>query len=172
MAQLLGGAWLVVLGGSWYYALSGLALFFSAVQLFRRKVSGAYIFAAILAATVLWTLYERGWSYWAWVPRLDVLLIAALFLCVLLPKLENGPSRKVSLNLAGVCAGVIAVCKYSPKLKRNDPMEGSGNPWPEAGAHWRCEPHPVFAKLRPSRASILKHSGPSVGDAPRLFCCL
>lgn len=109
-AQFGGGAWLGILGGSWYYAVSGLALVITGILLFRRKKSGAWLFAAIMLATALWTIYERGFAYWAWVPRLDVLLIAGLFLCVLLPRLENGPSRRTSMNLTGLCAGVIAVC--------------------------------------------------------------
>ncbi|WP_457362298.1 membrane-bound PQQ-dependent dehydrogenase, glucose/quinate/shikimate family [Pseudomonas sp. TE3610] len=108
-ALFAGGAWLAMLGGSWYYLLAGAGLVISGVQLFRGKRSGAGWFAAVFFATLAWTVWERGWAYWAWVPRMDVLLVFALLLCVLLPRLDNGPSRKLSFKLAGITAAFMAL---------------------------------------------------------------
>ena len=51
-AMLLGGVWLLTLGGSPYYALAGAIIVIAAVQLVRRKRSGAWLFGAAVALTM------------------------------------------------------------------------------------------------------------------------
>ena len=57
---IFGGAYLISLGGSWYYIIAGLALVISGIQLFRNKMSGAWIFAIFFVFTLLWTIWESG----------------------------------------------------------------------------------------------------------------
>ncbi|CAD1790625.1 membrane-bound PQQ-dependent dehydrogenase, glucose/quinate/shikimate family [Xanthomonas euroxanthea] len=106
---LTGGMWLAALGGSWYYAPAGAALLIAGVLLFRGRNAGAWWFAAVVAASLLWTWWESGSDYWRWVPRLGLIVGLAFVLALLLPKLERPVSRAVSRSVAGVLAAVFVV---------------------------------------------------------------
>ncbi|WP_126946229.1 membrane-bound PQQ-dependent dehydrogenase, glucose/quinate/shikimate family [Xanthomonas sp. BRIP62409] len=106
---LTGGVWLAALGGSWYYAPAGAALLIAGVLLFRGRNAGAWWFAAVVAASLLWTWWESGRDYWRWVPRLGLIVGLAFVLALLLPKLERPVSRAVSRSVAGVLAAVFVV---------------------------------------------------------------
>ncbi|MCT6855836.1 MULTISPECIES: glycerol dehydrogenase [Bombella] len=67
---IIGGVWLAWLGGSWYYILCGIVLFLSGFYLFRRKPLGAWLYLLAWAATIPWTIYEVGFDWWGWLPRL------------------------------------------------------------------------------------------------------
>jgi len=70
-ALVIGGAILIGAGGSFYYALAGLLVLASAVQLVRRRNrSAAIAYAALLAGTLAWSLWEAGLDGWALAPRL------------------------------------------------------------------------------------------------------
>ncbi len=64
-----GGAWLVALGGSPYYVLAGIGCIVSAVLLWKRRSAGAGVYAFVLAATVLWAIWEVGFDFWQLLPR-------------------------------------------------------------------------------------------------------
>ncbi|MFC3057478.1 membrane-bound PQQ-dependent dehydrogenase, glucose/quinate/shikimate family [Paenirhodobacter populi] len=104
-----GGVRLITLGGSWYYLISGIALLISGILLWRQRMSGAWWFASVLALSIIWTIWERGLAYWAWVARLDFLVPLALVLALLLPRLSGGVSRRLSLVLATFPAAVIVL---------------------------------------------------------------
>lgn len=112
-----GGGWLAVLGGSWYYLIAGVGLLISGVLLARRRRSGAGWFAAVFVGTLVWAAWESGLNYWRWIPRLDVVLILAIIVALLLPRL-GGFSRGASRGLAGVlflglaAAGALAFVPY------------------------------------------------------------
>ncbi|TBU76989.1 membrane-bound PQQ-dependent dehydrogenase, glucose/quinate/shikimate family [Phytopseudomonas daroniae] len=112
-----GGGWLAVLGGSWYYLIAGVGLLIAGVLLARRRRSGAGWFAAVFVGTLIWAAWESGLNYWRWIPRLDVVLILAIIVALLLPRL-GGFSRGASRGLAGVlflglaAAGVLAFVPY------------------------------------------------------------
>lgn len=59
------GAWLVTLGGSLYFVLAGIAMVAAAaLVLGGRAVAGVALFAAVVAGTVAWALWEiasKGW---------------------------------------------------------------------------------------------------------------
>jgi membrane-bound PQQ-dependent dehydrogenase (glucose/quinate/shikimate family) len=65
-----GGAILITLGGSPYYVAAGLAALASAVALVRRSRAAVVIYASLLMATLLWSLWEVGLDGWALAPRL------------------------------------------------------------------------------------------------------
>jgi quinoprotein glucose dehydrogenase len=104
----IGGGMLIAAGGSWYYVLAAIALLASAVQLWRHRTSGAWWFGGLYAATVLWTMWETGADYWGWVPRLSLLTVLGLLLSLVLPNLDRGTSRKVSLGYTGVAVAIFA----------------------------------------------------------------
>src|SRR5688572_33122109 len=73
-----GGVRLLTLGGSFYYVLAGLVLIASGVLLWRRDKQGSWLYGALLAATLLWSLYEVGFNLWALAPRMLALLVIGL----------------------------------------------------------------------------------------------
>src|SRR5690554_1161057 len=79
-ALLGGGAWLILLGGSWYYLLAGLTLLFTAACLFRGSPLALWTFAALLLATLIWSLWETGLGWWPLAARGDLLFVLGLLL--------------------------------------------------------------------------------------------
>ncbi|MEO8408935.1 MAG: membrane-bound PQQ-dependent dehydrogenase, glucose/quinate/shikimate family [Propionivibrio sp.] len=75
-----GGVWLGLLGGSWYYAASGAALLLTAALLVAARPLALWLYAAILAATAGWSLWEVGLDWWGLAARGDVLLVVGLLL--------------------------------------------------------------------------------------------
>ena len=65
-----GGVQLVAVGGSAYYVITGLAVLASAILLWMGSLWGVWIFAAMLAWTLIWSLVEVGFDGWALMPRL------------------------------------------------------------------------------------------------------
>lgn len=88
-----GGAILAANGGSPYYAVTGIAVLASAVCLVRRSRFAAWIFGAMLAWTIVWSLWEAGFAGWALMPRLVAPAIVGLLF--LLPPVHSatGTSR-------------------------------------------------------------------------------
>ncbi|UJB18749.1 MULTISPECIES: membrane-bound PQQ-dependent dehydrogenase, glucose/quinate/shikimate family [Lysobacter] len=107
LALFGGGVYLAVLGGSWYYLLTGLALMVSGGQLFRDRRDGVWLFGGVFVATIVWTIWESGSSYWGWVPRLGLLTGLGMVIALLLPRL--GFTRKQSWAATGVMAAIFAV---------------------------------------------------------------
>ncbi|TGD71307.1 membrane-bound PQQ-dependent dehydrogenase, glucose/quinate/shikimate family [Mangrovimicrobium sediminis] len=73
-----GGWQLLQLDGSAYYVATGVALLFTALCLFVMPALGAWLFGAIVWATLGWSLWEVGMDGWALVPRLTLLAVLAL----------------------------------------------------------------------------------------------
>ncbi|VCU70906.1 Quinoprotein glucose dehydrogenase [Pigmentiphaga humi] len=121
--SLFGGVWLAALGGSWYYAAVGVALLASAWCLRRNRTAGLWLYALILAATLLWGIWEAGADFWALAPRYDVLFLLGLWL--LLPPATRGfiapRPAKTAIGLA--MAGMLAVLGYGIV---DDPQETHG----------------------------------------------
>jgi quinoprotein glucose dehydrogenase/quinate dehydrogenase (quinone) len=108
-----GGVWLVVLGGSPYYALGGAMVLASGVLVSRGDQRGAWLYAAFLAASLLWALWEAGLEGWALTARL--LAPAVLGFGFLLPGVfEKAVTRRAGLAafappLAAALCGVAVV---------------------------------------------------------------
>ena len=75
------GAELAVAGGSLYYALAGLLMTASAVQLWRAERSGFYLFAALLLLTLAWAIYESGTAFWLVGSRIWLIGLLSIWLC-------------------------------------------------------------------------------------------
>jgi len=101
-----GGIWLIMLGGSWYYLLAGAGLLIASVQLVRGQRSGAWWFLAVLAVTIVWTLWESGLNYWGWIPRTGLLAVLGIAVALSMARLYP----RSSLALRGGIAGGLAVC--------------------------------------------------------------
>ena len=82
LAYILPGFFLLLQGGTWYYLGAGLLLVISAAKLLKRQASGLTLLAALLGLTLLWTLYESGLDFWAFVPRLALLTLLVMVLLI------------------------------------------------------------------------------------------
>jgi quinoprotein glucose dehydrogenase len=113
-----GGAWLLWIGGSAYYLLAGFLLLLTAVLLARYDERALWVYALLLAGTLIWSVWEVGFDFWALTPRGDVLVPLGLWL--LLPFVAQeleGPgyvpiSRKATAPLGWTLVasfGVLAV---------------------------------------------------------------
>ena len=102
------GAVLLSVGGSPYYVLVGLAMVASGALWGRGRERGRTLYLVVWVATLLWTLWEVGFDWLQWVPRMiapSVLLIA--FYANQIPKLFRGRHRR---SIGGaIAAGVVAV---------------------------------------------------------------
>ncbi|MBD8491695.1 glucose/quinate/shikimate family membrane-bound PQQ-dependent dehydrogenase [Pseudomonas syringae] len=108
------GVRLLQLGGSTYYILTGLGLLLTAILLFKGHRAALGLYAVILFASTVWSLWEVGLDWWQLVPRLA--LWFALGLVMLLPwvrrpLLVNGPARLHTggLGIAVALAGLAAI---------------------------------------------------------------
>lgn len=117
------GVWLATLGGSLYYVLAGIGLVLSGVLLVRRAQEALWLYALIVAATLIWSLWETGLDWWPLAARMDMLFVLGLLL--LTPWVTRGlgwrtPSSRVSpwrgtgLALTAVLAvfAVVAVASW------------------------------------------------------------
>ncbi|MCM5682759.1 membrane-bound PQQ-dependent dehydrogenase, glucose/quinate/shikimate family [Schlegelella sp. S2-27] len=76
----IGGAWLIALGGSWYYLIAGLAFLLTGRLLMERSSHALWVFAATVAGTLLWALWEAGLDWWPIAIRGDVPFLLGLLL--------------------------------------------------------------------------------------------
>src|SRR4051794_3082012 len=65
-----GGGWLIVQGGSPYYLLAGAGVLATGVLLVQRRWEAGFVYAVVLAGTVLWAHWESGQRFWPLLPRL------------------------------------------------------------------------------------------------------
>ncbi|MEM6266569.1 MAG: PQQ-binding-like beta-propeller repeat protein [Pseudomonadota bacterium] len=73
------GVYLAYLGGSPYYLLAGLATLGCAFFLIRRSKKAIWIYGAILALTLVWSLFEAQLDFFALLPRLAAWLVVGLY---------------------------------------------------------------------------------------------
>ncbi|KGO99825.1 PQQ-binding-like beta-propeller repeat protein [Novilysobacter defluvii] len=83
-----GGLWLASLGGSWFYLLAGLGFITTAALLWMRRPAALLVYAALLLATLAWSLWEAGLDWWPLATRLGLLFLLAIWL--LLPWVRRG----------------------------------------------------------------------------------
>ncbi|OOL19771.1 glycerol dehydrogenase [Bombella intestini] len=90
------GSWLILLGGSWYYTPCGILLCISGVYLFRQNLAGAWGYLLAWALTIPWTIYEVGFHFWGWLPRLFGPTLLAIAVAACIPHLLR--NQKVSID--------------------------------------------------------------------------
>jgi quinoprotein glucose dehydrogenase len=74
------GAWLAALGGSLFYVVVGFSILASGVLLIGRREAALWVFAAVLAGTAVWSLFDVGLDWWPLAARLDVVFFMGLWL--------------------------------------------------------------------------------------------
>lgn len=63
-----GGIWLAAVGGSWFYVLLGLLLLAASVLTWRRNRFGIGLYGVTLLLTLVWSIGEVGFDWWALAP--------------------------------------------------------------------------------------------------------
>ncbi|MDQ7881792.1 glucose/quinate/shikimate family membrane-bound PQQ-dependent dehydrogenase [Atlantibacter hermannii] len=134
----IGGVWLVTLGGSWYYPIAGLVMLGVAWLLWRGKQAALWLYAALLLATMLWSIWEVGFDFWALTPRCDILVFFGIWLILpfvwrKLPVISRPalPSMMVTLIIT---AGILGWAIF------NDPQEINGTLKTDAAAATTAAP--------------------------------
>lgn len=149
------GVWLISLGGAFYYLLAGVALTAGAFLAWRNRDGLALgLFAAVLGATIIWSLVEIGGKGWlpAWgidlAGRAGLLaaLMAAIALAYLMWRAPPGTAPR-GFALAAVLVAAIAVAAVLVVYwERTEAPEGETGPFAgapsgagaieDAGADW------------------------------------
>jgi quinoprotein glucose dehydrogenase len=140
----LPGARLVLLGGSLYYALAGAALVVAGGLLWRERVSGIWVFAGVLLATLGWALWEVGLDGWALVPRLALFVPLGVLLLVagtrrsaaILPvgRFASGRTAYVATGLVLVAIVITALTAFGHTQSAGESEPNSVIPAPAATA--------------------------------------
>ncbi|HJY41104.1 MAG TPA: PQQ-binding-like beta-propeller repeat protein, partial [Steroidobacteraceae bacterium] len=130
IAFLYGGVRLLAVGGSFYYGLAGLALLASAVLLWRGNKLGSHIYGVLLAATLVWSLYEVGTDLWALAPRLGFLSVLGVGL------LGSARSRLIAAASALTVLAVVVVGSRTTvgEVPPRNPLQAQASP--EAAGEW------------------------------------
>ena len=75
-----GGVWLAVLGGSLYYIVAGIGILVAGLLLFANRPSGLFVYALVIAGSLVWAIYEVGFDWWQLAPRGGLLIVLGLLL--------------------------------------------------------------------------------------------
>lgn len=197
---ILIGGWLVwqggvllSLGGSPYYLPAGLATLASGVLVALGRRHGAQLYAAMLAATAAWAIWEAGFDGWALAARL--IAPAVLGLWFLLPwtrrKLRGAPAPRwapVALVAGAIALGAVLHATLADPLAdplfQTGPAGGTlravaeqGVPTPDAGDWLSYGKDPggtrysPLAQITPANVGYLKVAwtyrfGPGPAGAP------
>ncbi|RZJ96592.1 MAG: membrane-bound PQQ-dependent dehydrogenase, glucose/quinate/shikimate family, partial [Brevundimonas sp.] len=183
-----GGIWLISLGGSWYYALAGLGLIASGALLTQTRIEGLYVYAAVFAVTLLWSLWEVGLDGWGLVPRLVgpvVLLALALASLPVLLK-RRGTGKIAGFSLAGLAVVTVAFSVLvanahplnPPPLPAANAVVSSdpdaipvGADWAAYGGSYHAQRYSTLNQITPENVGKLErawsiHTGDLPGDRP------
>ncbi|MXV35346.1 MULTISPECIES: glycerol dehydrogenase [unclassified Saccharibacter] len=86
------GSELAWLGGSWYYVLCGILLTASGILMLRQQAMGGWLYLLAWFLTIPWTIYEVGFDFWGWLPRLlgpTLIAIAVAFSLLALSRIQK-----------------------------------------------------------------------------------
>jgi len=77
-----GGVWLAAIGGSGFYILLGALVVVSGVLLYQRRPAGLALYGMALLITLIWSLYEVGFDWWALSARGSLLIVIGIVLLI------------------------------------------------------------------------------------------
>lgn len=165
LALAIPGLYLATLGGSLYYAIAGILLAASAVQVLRRRPSGLYIFWLVFLGTLVWAIWEVGFDGWALMPRLVFLTGAAFWMLLLSLTDALGPLsarvRLVALLVpvaALAVAGIVALSALTQPpapvaALAPPPSQGGAGDWPTYGNSPHGTRYSALAQITPANVA-------------------
>src|SRR5690554_4575429 len=118
LAMSLGGAYLIYLGGSLYFFLAGIGTLAAAVMLLLGLPGGVWLYALVVSATFVWSLWEIAVKGWMPVWHVDLMartgLMAGLLAIalLLLPALYRRGYYQPALPYAGPLPRVASLAGY------------------------------------------------------------
>lgn len=134
LVLIAGGAQLALLGGSLYYLAAGLAATTSAWLAFRGDRRAIPVYAAMLAGTLAWAVWEGGLDPWRLQSRLIAPLVLGVWVCwPWLRQYRKAFLGGVAVLAIGFGGWLYAVNRIeaAPLLATQGP-DGSGE-WPSYG---------------------------------------
>jgi len=170
----IGGAYLAVLGGSLYYLVTGALMLWSGVLLVRGRMTGGWLYLAIVIASILWAWWEVGSNPWAQVPRVIAPVVLAIAVILVLPTLTFAPGKwrlagggvLVALVLtvinfwaaaAGMPNPVLAGLPAPGTTGMMDPSgQQTGADWPVYGGTTSARRYSPLVQITPANVSKLK----------------
>ncbi|WP_109366729.1 membrane-bound PQQ-dependent dehydrogenase, glucose/quinate/shikimate family [Ochrobactrum soli] len=181
-----GGIWLVAVGGSAYYALAGVGLVVTGYLLARRRAAGAWVYALVFAATVVWAFWEAGLNGWALVPRVIAPLVLLVLVILATPRLmpfRHGWRTSVSAAVVAVLVAAVAGfgIAYAPEkaleplamaapsaasMTDPSPMK-TGADWPAYGGTYSARRYSPLEQITPQNVAQLQRAWTfHTGDLP------
>ena len=166
-ALAIPGVRLAVLGGSWWYGLGGLAMIGSAVLLYRRSRYGVWLYGGMLIATIVWAIWEVGWTPWGLLPRLLVPVLLGVGL--LMPRVQRGLTpqpRKLEpwigwLGLGGatVSAAILVFTLQDREAPANNAPQAvaaiADSEWRHYGATLQGQRYSALTQITPANVANL-----------------
>ncbi|WP_230463521.1 membrane-bound PQQ-dependent dehydrogenase, glucose/quinate/shikimate family [Sphingobium sp. Cam5-1] len=169
----IGGAWLLIIGGSPYYLIAGMGMLVSGWLLYQRRMTGAWLYMAIVGATIIWALWEVGTNGWALIPRVIAPLVLLIGVLLIMPLLSVRPDR---WKLAGgAIAGIILLTALTgftlaqvneprarlalpvPSTAMADPaLLQAGADWPAYGGSYSARRFSPLVQITPANVSALE----------------
>lgn len=180
---VLGGGQLVTLGGSFYYLLAGIAVIASGVLLWRGDRRGALVYGLMLAATVLWALWEAGFNGWALMPRIVAPVVLGIWLLTPWTRHALGAAPINRNWWIGGAVALVALFAYGKittgGFETGTPVAGTGSTAPDEWLAWGNSPggsrYSMADQLNPGNVAKLAvawtyetHAAPHPGGAAAL----
>ncbi|TPW28901.1 membrane-bound PQQ-dependent dehydrogenase, glucose/quinate/shikimate family [Martelella alba] len=106
---VIGGGKLISLGGSWYFLIAGIVLLLAAIQFFRQRPAGAWLYLIAFAGTIIWSLFDVGLNYWGLISRLLAMTFGAFVITASLPLLNKAAGRSAATGKSLAAAAVFLV---------------------------------------------------------------
>jgi len=106
MLLVVGGVQLAAIGGSWYYVLAGATLLAISVLIWKRSSKAIWIYAALMLATIVWSIFESGLQPWSLMPRLMTPACLGLIIAAAVPRQAN---ESLNAKLAVITISLLAI---------------------------------------------------------------
>lgn len=119
-----GGIWLALLGGSGFYVICGMVLLATSVLLLLQRREALWLYAALVAAVLVWSVVEAGFDFWALAPRGDVVLPLGLWL--LLPFASGHLTPVSKWNRLPLLVAILAGIGLYGYALTQDPQDTAG----------------------------------------------
>ena len=161
----VGGAYLAALGGSFYYLLGGVAVTLAGILTWRGDERGPLLYAAFLAATLLWALWEAGLDGWALAPRLiapaalGTLFVIPWFRRPMRPSPALAPVAAGALSLLAILVVALLPAEYGATTERPTvpvTVAGAAGEWPTWGRTAGGDRFSPLSQITPANVADLK----------------